>query len=418
MQLSMRVGQRTQLSVIAGDFAGNQLPLRMPAVNDQPQTKADKTGRSGAVLQWKTTAPDIVQVDVKGMISAKAAGKATILATAGDLTGSAAVNVLEEQKELSISPSSATLLEGASLRMNLFNQGGIQSDKIASWRVDHPEVLHLSGNGVATAKAPGRTNLFATYEEQTAVSSLHVVPARKISGLDFPGNKGVQHTLRFEFKKPLQACPATFIWRAYPRQQRSYYTAMFWGNRGRFYPQATYYGFHPYPDWKEDYQHFWEIAAPPGQDHVSRSHVVYDRWYIQAAVCELHENSVTHTFFYDWPENDAVLSVRNERTEDPPSPVLVVGDAPWNAGNEVWDGILRGFQFYGLALTDLEIAEEIATPGATHMPWYLNINPQPTNISDQSGSGNHPAWVGYERPQLWTASLSEEGVILPTVTHD
>jgi hypothetical protein len=37
------------------------------------------------------------------------------------------------------------------------------------------------------------------------------------------------------------------------------------------------------------------------------------------------------------------------------------------------------------------------------LPWYLNMNPSPSDISDKSGRGNNPAWVGTERPTLWTA---------------
>ena len=37
------------------------------------------------------------------------------------------------------------------------------------------------------------------------------------------------------------------------------------------------------------------------------------------------------------------------------------------------------------------------------LPWYLNMNPSPSDISDKSGRGNNPAWVGTERPTLWSA---------------
>ena len=55
-------------------------------------------------------------------------------------------------------------------------------------------------------------------------------PAPGISGLDFPGSAAVATTMRFRFLNPLPIYPATYIWRAYPRQQAGYYTAFFWGN--------------------------------------------------------------------------------------------------------------------------------------------------------------------------------------------
>ncbi len=33
---------------------------------------------------------------------------------------------------------------------------------------------------------------------------------------------------------------------------------------------------------------------------------------------------------------------------------------------------------------------------------YLNVNPTPTDISDKSGRGHHPSWVGSERPALYS----------------
>jgi len=80
----------------------------------------------------------------------------------------------------------------------------------------------------------------------------------------------------------------------------------------------------------------------------------------------------------------------------------MVGDNPWNPGAEVWSGVLRGFQFYDAQLTPSQIAQEIAAPGSARQPWYLNLNPTPTDISDKSGNGHHPSWVGNLLPTLWT----------------
>jgi hypothetical protein len=70
----------------------------------------------------------------------------------------------------------------------------------------------------------------------------------------------------------------------------------------------------------------------------------------------------------------------------------------------VWNGVLRGFQIYNARLTLNEVAQEIASPLSSSRAgniWYLNINPTPGDISDKSGKGHHPSWVGNERPSLW-----------------
>jgi hypothetical protein len=265
-----------------------------------------------------------------------------------------------------------------------------------------------------TALDAGATTITATAGGRRVTVALTIGPVTTLHGLDFPGSRDVNETTRFQFAPPLAAYPATYVWRAYPRQQPSYYTAFFWGNNGAFFSENTYYGFHPYPDWKSGSRHYWEIAVPPGGDVVSSTHVVYDRWYVQVATCRLSGNQTIHEFFWDWPDRTRVVRYTGERLGDPPSPALIVGDAPWNPGREVWDGVLRGFQFYDAAMSERDIAREIASPGSVRRPWYLNLNPKPGDILDKSGHGHHPAWVGPERPALWTG-IVRAGAVRTTI---
>ena len=245
-----------------------------------------------------------------------------------------------------------------------------------------------------------------------------------VSGLDFPGSAAVSTTMRFEFVNPQNnGLPiygpggngVTYIWRAYPRQQAGYYTAFFWGNSdGRFYwgpagqeTANTYYGPHPYPTPAPNgSNHNWEISVY-AQDIVNGP-VVYNRWYTQVFQAWSDASGKHHVFYWDWPNTDAAHTVRADipssyGNANPPRPALTWGDAPWAPGNEVWNGILRGFQFYSARLSTSDISQEIATPlsSAASSIWYLNLNPTPSDISDKSGRGHHPAWVGSERPSLY-----------------
>jgi hypothetical protein len=69
-------------------------------------------------------------------------------------------------------------------------------------------------------------------------------------------------------------------------------------------------------------------------------------------------------------------------------------------------GVIRGIQIYStsLSLTDLlaESTSPLSTSAGAGNVWYLNLDPTPEDISDQSGAGHHPEWVGSERPLLWT----------------
>lgn len=409
--VELAVGRTQQFSATLGDAAGNMLPRRMvmPSRVQGPEKQlsnviGDSKGRTGPIVKWSSDEPAIVRVDARGLLTALTVGSATITATSEGKEATATVVVTAPPTEApSVAPASATLAAGETLQLAALLQDG--SPAPVAWVSDQPSRATVNRSGLVTAISPGIATITATGIERTT-AILTITPTTTISGLDFPGNAGASSTIRFEFTSPFSAYPATYIWRAYPRQQQSYYTAFFWGNNGAFYRANTYYGFHPYPDWHTAHQHFWEIAAPPGEDFVSDEHVVFDRWYLQVAVCSVSGTTRVHEFYWDWPNTANVVRHSGARYGDPPMPAVVVGDAPWNQGHEVWDGVLRGFQFYDVALTHSEIAREIASPGSVRTPWYLNVNPTPDDVSDKSGNGHSPAWVGSERPSLWTGSVN------------
>jgi hypothetical protein len=251
-----------------------------------------------------------------------------------------------------------------------------------------------------------------------------------ITGLDFPGSAAVPTTMRFKFTNPhTNGLPiygpggagVTYIWRAYPRQQAGYYTAFFWGNDdGR--PDLSnflwkngaadsYYGAHPYPrNPPGGSTHDWEISIE--QQDFTNGAVSYDRWHTQALRVWADANGKHHEFYWDLPNMDAAHRVTRDSPAswgnvNPPAPALTWGDAPWNPGAEVWNGILRGIQIYAtkLSLTDMqsEATTPLSTPAGSASIWYLNMNPTPSDISDKSGKGHNPAWVGSLRPALYTS---------------
>jgi len=244
-----------------------------------------------------------------------------------------------------------------------------------------------------------------------------------IHGLSFPGSAGVSRTMRFRFSSPLAIYPATYIWRAYPIRQAGYYTAFFWGNddgQGDLKTflwvndstADTYYGAHPYPNPPPNgTSHDWEISVRQA-DPVNGA-VVYDRWYAQVFRAWSDGLGKHHDFYWDLPNLDmrhrvSVTADRSYGNRNPPAPALTWGDAPWNPGREVWCGVLRGIQVYSAVLSTSDILGEAGAPlstsaGAANI-WYLNLNPTPTDISDKSGRGHNPEWVGRERPGLWTGA--------------
>jgi len=238
--------------------------------------------------------------------------------------------------------------------------------------------------------------------------------------------------MKFIFSSPFAQYPATYLWKCYPKSQANYYTILFWGNHGTFtwYPPGwgkSYYGFHPFPDPSPNGTRYWEIAADGGDYTNSRTTPVqYERWYTQVARVWDDGSYKRHEYYWNYPNTSNVLSLnctRDYGTTPPPSPCISVGDCPWphldgppptGEGTEVFFGYLRGFQFYNYQLstaqmalvaqldTDAQVLAACRDNGMA-LPWYLNMNPSPSDISDKSGRGNNPAWVGAERPTLWSA---------------
>jgi hypothetical protein len=160
---------------------------------------------------------------------------------------------------------------------------------------------------------------------------------------------------------------------------------------------------HPFKDPPITPKTMWEISSYGADTYVDT--VVYDRWYTQVAVVNETGGVEFHTYYWNWPNTTTDLVTTDNPSKPPPAnPAIIVGDAPWNSGHEIPNAIIRGFQYYDVKLTLSEIAQEIAAPGSVRQPWYLNLNPTPSDISDKSGHGHHPSWVGPGRPNLWTSS--------------
>lgn len=234
--------------------------------------------------------------------------------------------------------------------------------------------------------------------------------------------------MRFRFEEPLPMYPATYVWRALPLRQSGYYTAFFWGNDDEkgtldtflWTPERTadsYYGAHPYPDVRPAGDtHQWEISIE--QVDTVNGRVDYGRWHTQAFRAWGDAFGKRHEFYWDLPMHDECHRVEHRARRDwgqrrPPAPKLTWGDAPWAPGKEVWYGVLRGLQVYSDILDVEEILQELEKPRSTakgaRSLWYLNQNPAPDDIADRSGAGNHPRWIGEERPTLWVPASAMKG---------
>jgi hypothetical protein len=275
-------------------------------------------------------------------------------------------------------------------------------------------------------------------------TSIVVKAGGGLTGLDFPGSTWTPAgDCRMTFYDPLPAYPATYIWECFPRKQKGFYTTFFWGpdgsaNADGFYPDRTYYGAHPYPQPRREWNafkeppplrlndgHGWEIAVEGGD--VVGTRVRYNRWFIQALrVKTLSTGRRYHEYFTDlvgsyWRPGREVclpslagpkIAYESESFPDPPSPGLVWGGAPWveARGNEIYNGVIRGIRIYKSYLGDADLLSEVCQPlssaSGLSSVWYWRMNTDPANLAcdpfrGRVGAGPLPVWSTTRKATLW-----------------
>ena len=285
-----------------------------------------------------------------------------------------------------------------------------------------------------------------------AMLVLIVSPSLADTGLDFPGNTGGGGTTyQFKFASPhTNGLPAwgpsgagvTVIWQAYTKEEpfpdpcdngtdRPFYTTFFWGDDVSFQPGAATWGMHPYPRdtfyCTDGGKLYWEIATNGGDylDTTDDLITTFGIWRWQVArAWGASAADKTMEYVWDWLTGyngstiDTVYEIAVTKSSygdsNPTTPVLAWGDAPWNEGDEIYYGVLRGIMIFATQLSDADVETVVvdannggATPwtacgtNCTTSVWYANINPTPTDIADDSGQGNDPSWDGDNRPALW-----------------
>jgi hypothetical protein len=321
-----------------------------------------------------------------------------------------------------LTPSSVSLATGTTQQFSVSGQwsDGSTTAPAVTYTVTGGTI---SAGGLYTAgNTAGSFRVIATQQDGSLADTSAVTVTQAsglLSGLDFPGNVNfpspspsaiLTWNLSRSGTAPFPAYPATYIWRVYPRPNKnaygSFWTFLFHASyqTDSFNQSATneYYGMHPYPDPSTGVNK-WEISNYGSDEY--RDPVTFNQWYTQVVVVSESGGRDYHTYYWNWP-NTTTDVVANDGALMPVAsdPAIIVGDAPWNPGKEIPNAILRGFQYYDVALTPAQIAQEIASPGSVRTPWYLNLNPTPSDVTDKSGYGHNPAWVGLGRPGLWTGT--------------
>jgi len=208
-----------------------------------------------------------------------------------------------------------------------------------------------------------------------------------------------------------------FVWWSRPlAMQQSFWSGLFHAaysdDFGTDVQPLRYMGMHPYPVPPNGpaTENPWEISAMGGDNYINDQSAQaniseWDRKYWHVGLCVPNGGDVDYYFYYDYGNLPArYIPVLEDDKSDPTAAnrAIIQGDAPWNIGNERFNGALSTphVMVVGalsvsamLAIADTAIADPF-DPSLDELTWY--VNPYPTSnsdISDKSGNGNDPIWV-------------------------
>lgn len=160
---SLTVGATAALSATVKDAQGNVM--------------------TGQTIAWTTSNASIATVNSTGMVTAVAAGSATITATCAGKSGSAAVTVTAAPPvvtTVTVSPSTASVSVGATVSLTATvkdAQGNVMTGQSITWSTNNAAAATVNSNGVVSGIAAGSATVTATCAGKTGSSSVTVTAA-------------------------------------------------------------------------------------------------------------------------------------------------------------------------------------------------------------------------------------------------
>jgi len=140
---------------------------------------AEGAALTGRTIVWSSSNPAVASVNAQGIITAVAAGAATISATSEGRTGQVAVTVtLPPVQTVSVAPTIDTLGIGTT-RQHVATirdaNGIVLTGRAIAWTSSNIAVVSVSSSGVTTGLAPGTATITATSEGRSGSASVLVL---------------------------------------------------------------------------------------------------------------------------------------------------------------------------------------------------------------------------------------------------
>jgi Tol biopolymer transport system component/uncharacterized protein YjdB len=141
---------------------------------------ADASGRpiTGRAVAWSSNRTDIATVTSGGVVTAVAAGTATIEATSEGKRGTAVITVTPVPvARIDITPTTLALIEGESATLTALAKdanGAVLDDRAIAWRSSDVTIAAIDANGQVTAIRAGTAGVTAESEGKSAMVEVTV----------------------------------------------------------------------------------------------------------------------------------------------------------------------------------------------------------------------------------------------------
>jgi trimeric autotransporter adhesin len=176
--LSMSVGQATQLAATLKDASGNVV--------------------TGPAVAWSSSNTAVATVSAQGLVTAVAAGSATITATSEGKSGSAELTISNVAVgSVSILPQGSSIVAKSTLPLSakvLDVNGTVVTDRVVTWSTSAPTVATVSPTGLVTGVTPGTVVITANSEGKSGTTLVTVTPVPVGSVVLSPSTPGIRVT--------------------------------------------------------------------------------------------------------------------------------------------------------------------------------------------------------------------------------
>ena len=161
-----------------------RLSLAQKAIDvgvDEVQQLTIATAPSGDV-SWKSANPGVATVSNSGLVSGRAIGQTMVIAASKRSTDTAVVSVHAPIANIAVTPDSATILTGQSMRLSFsaYDKTGKSigqiSNSSAKWQSSDPTVATVSNDGVVSGMSRGITSITLIINGKSARAFVRISP--------------------------------------------------------------------------------------------------------------------------------------------------------------------------------------------------------------------------------------------------